>query len=100
METGEYDNMCVQLITQFSRVGAITSNLWAQQHDGGFVGHYSHFTTYNTQSGHVRNQPDFTKHEQTMKRKLISQYLIERLYIHGMFKPPWAPKWVLTLILT
>ena len=25
---------------------AIISNLWDQQHDGGFVGHYSHLTTY------------------------------------------------------
>ena len=45
--------MCVQPIAQSSKVGAITSNPWDQQYDGGFMGHYSHLTTYNMQSGHL-----------------------------------------------
>ena len=32
-------NMCVQPVAQSSRVGAITSNPWGQQHDSGFAGH-------------------------------------------------------------
>ena len=46
--TRESDNMCVQPLVQSSRVGAITSNPWGQQHNGGFVGYYSHL-----QSGHA-----------------------------------------------
>lgn len=46
--------MCVQSIAQSSRIGAITSNLWDQQHDSGFVCHHFHLTTYNMQNGHAR----------------------------------------------